>query len=166
MKTTLEDKYLLFQLNVEVWLCRYLGSLYIKVPQNDSVGAKNSFPNWTVGITTFIDGNKVHQGVIITWVRYNSRFFVQFGHETTNAYSGNKHCFTMLCLEDLPKLSTKLKKLGTFIWCVSHHLACYYCFPEHLQNLIQIYKNLQQMSAKLFLLLFQNNFRFTARKNR
>ena len=83
MKTTLEDKYLLFQLNVEVWLCRYLGSLYIKVPQNDSVGAKNSFPNWTVGITTFIDGNKVHQGVIITWVRYNSRFFVQFGHEIT-----------------------------------------------------------------------------------
>ena len=38
--------------------------------------------------------------------RYHSRFFVQLGHETTYAPSGNKHFFTKSChpSSDLPKL--------------------------------------------------------------
>ena len=66
-----------------------------------------------LGLTIILDKNLQNVGIWIPEtvldedikVRYHSRFFVQAGHETTNASSGNKPFFySIISLSDLPKL--------------------------------------------------------------
>ena len=45
----------------------------------------------------FIDQSDVSMYVQCMYNRYHSRFFMQLGHETTYAPSGNKHFFTKSC---------------------------------------------------------------------
>ena len=45
----------------------------------------------------------------LMYIRYHSRFFVQLGHETTYAPSGNKHFFTKSCHRQTYQIAHNIK---------------------------------------------------------